>query len=150
MTITRQSLADHFGRLSDNELLNEFRSGELTALAHDVATAELRRREVDLSESKLETPSSAQPQADGVAASSEDLVQVARFNDPVSAYLLQSRLDAEGVPAIIADAFAYQNMPFGAGVGGIRVLVPESYCERAAEIKNDIDRGDYKLDDKAE
>ena len=147
MTITRESLVDHFGRLSDNELLNEFRSGELTALAHDVATAKLRRREIDLSESKLET---AQPQADGVAASSEDLVQVARFNDPVSAYLLQSRLDAEGVPAIIADAFAYQNMPFGAGVGGIRVLVPESYCERATEIKNDIDRGDYKLDDKAE
>jgi Putative prokaryotic signal transducing protein len=148
MTVTRQSLVDHFERLSDDELLNEFQSGELTALAEDVATVELQRREIDLSKGKLETP---QPQAEvGVAPSSEDLVLVARFNDPVSAYLLQSRLDAEGVPAIIADAFAYQNMPFGAGVGGIRVLVPESYCERAAEIKSDIDRGDYKLDDKAE
>src|SRR6185437_2395665 len=110
MTVTRQSLVDHFGRLSDDELLNEFQSGELTVLAHDVATAELRRREIDLSKSKPETlPPSAQPQAGvGVASSSEDLVLVARFNDPVSAYLLQSRLDAEGVPAIIADAFAYQ------------------------------------------
>ena len=151
MTVTRQSLVDHFGRLNDDELLSEFQSGELTALAHDVATAELRRREIDSSKSKPETPPSAQPQADvGAASSSEDLVLVARFNDPVSAYLLQTRLDAEGVPAIIADAFTYQNMPFGAGVGGIRVLVPESYCERAAEIKSDIDRGDYKLDDKAE
>lgn len=148
MTVTRQSLVDHFGRLSDDELLNEFQSGELTALAQDVATAELQRREIDLSKGKPETP---KPQADvGVASSSEGLVLVARFNDPVSAYLLQSRLDAEGVPAIVADAFAYQNMPFGAGVGGIRVLVPESYCERAAEIKSDIDRGDYKLDAKAE
>jgi hypothetical protein len=48
MTVTRQSLVDHFGRLSDDELLNEFQSGELTALAHDVATAELRRRGIDL------------------------------------------------------------------------------------------------------
>jgi hypothetical protein len=152
MTVTRQSLVDHFGRLSDDELLNEFQSSELTALAHDVATAELQRRGIDLSTSKPETPPPpAQPEADvGVSSSSEDLVLVARFNDPVSAYLLQNRLDAEGVPAIIADAFAYQNMPFGAGVGGIRVLVPESYCERATEIKSDIDRGDYKLDDKAE
>jgi hypothetical protein len=144
MTVTRQSLVNHFGRLSDDELLNEFQSGELTALAHDVATAELQRREIDLSKSK---PEIAQLQADvGVPSNSEDhLVLVARFNDPVSAYLLQSRLDAEGVPAIIADAFAYQNMPFGAGVAGIRVLVPESYCQRAAEIKNDIDRGDHKI-----
>jgi Putative prokaryotic signal transducing protein len=148
MTVTRQNLVDHFERFSDDELLNEFQSGELTALAQDIATAELQRREIDLSKGKPETP---QPQADvGIASSSEDLVLVARFNDPVSAYLLQSCLDAEGVPAIVADAFAYQNMPFGAGVGGIRVLVPESYCERAAEIKSDIDRGDYKLDVKAE
>ena len=150
MTVTRQSLVDHFGRLSDDELLNEFQSGELTALAHDVATAELQRRGIDLSTSKPETPPPSAQADVGVASSSEDLVLVARFNDPVSAYLLQNRLDAEGVPAIIADAFAYQNMPFGAGVGGIRVLVPESYCERATEIKSDIDRGDYKLDDKAE
>lgn len=151
MTVTRESLVDHFVRLSDDELLSEFKSGELTALAHDVATAELqRRRDIDLSQGKPGTPPpSVQPDI-GAASSSEDLVLVARFNDPVSAYLLQSRLDAEGIPAIIADAFAYQNMPFGAGVGGIRVLVPESYCERAAEIKSDIDRGDYKLDDKAE
>jgi len=29
-------------------------------------------------------------------------------------------------------------------------LVPESYFDRAAEIKKKIDRGDYALDDKAD
>ena len=81
--------------------------------------------------------------------SSEDLVLVARLNS-VSASLLQSRLNAEGVPAIVVDDFASRYIPFGLGVDGVRGLVPESYFERAAEIRRKIDRGDYTLDDKAD
>jgi hypothetical protein len=54
------------------------------------------------------------------------------------------------VPAIVADDFASRNIPFGVGVDGVRVLVPESHVERAAEIKKKIERGDYALDDKAD
>jgi Putative prokaryotic signal transducing protein len=149
MTPTRQSLVDHCGLLSDDELLDQFRSGDLTDLAQDVAATELRSRNIDFSEARSPKPS-AEPEVDVKAGwSSEDLVLVARLNS-VSANLLQSRLNAEGVPAIVADDFASRNIPFGVGVDGVRVLVPESYFERAAEIKKKIDRGDYALDDKAD
>ncbi len=150
MTITRQSLAEYFGRLADGELVAEFQSGELTELAREAAEAEIRLRNIDISNYEANPPEpSSESQVDAASASgSEDLVLLARFNDMSSAYLLQSRLEAEGVPSIVADALAYQNL-FGA-VGGVRVLVPESHLARAAEIKIRIDRGDYTLDDQAD
>jgi len=101
MTPTRQSLADHFRLLSDEELLDQFRSGDLTELAQDIAAAELRSRNIDPAEAKSpsEAPSpkpAAEPEADANAGwSSEDLVVVARLNS-VNASLLQSRLNARG------------------------------------------------------
>jgi hypothetical protein len=65
-----------------------------------------------------------------------------------SAHLLQSRLDAEGLPSIVADALTYQNI-IGALGGGVRVFVPESYFARAADIKSRIDSGTYTLEDNA-
>ncbi len=151
MTVTRQSLAEHFGRLNDGELIAEFQSGALTELAQEVAAAEIRSRNIDIADYEAEPPTLAEPEAGSAPASrSDDLVMLARFIDVSSAYLLQSRLDAEGVPSIVADALAYQNVLFGAGIGGVRVLVPESYLARAADIKARIDRGDYTLDDKAD
>lgn len=138
MTITRQSFAEHFGRLNDDELVIEFQSGGLTELAREVAAAEIQSRNIDISEEDV-------PPTSG----SEDLVLLARFYDVSSAYLLQSRLDAEGLPSIVADALTYQNIIGGALGGGVRVLVPESYFARAAEIKSRIDSGTYTLDDNA-
>jgi hypothetical protein len=138
MTITRQSFAEHFGRLNDDELVIEFQSGGLTELAREVAAAEIQSRNIDISEEDV-------PPTSG----SEDLVLLARFYDVSSAYLLRSRLEAEGLPSIVADALTYQNIIGGALGGGVRVLVPESYFARAAEIKNRIDSGAYTLDDNA-
>src|SRR5260370_2063638 len=135
MTITRQSCAEHFGRLNDDELVIEFQSGGLTELAREVAAAEIQSRNIDISEEDV-------PPTSG----SEDLVLLARFYDVSSAYLLRSRLEAEGLPSIVADALTYQNIIGGALGGGVRVLVPESYFARAAEIKNRIDSGAYTLD----
>jgi hypothetical protein len=143
MTVTRESLIEHFRLLSDNELLDQFQSGDLTDLAREVAAAELRLRRIDFSESPQ---ASTEPEADVAAAlGNEDLVLVARL-DSVSANLLLSRLNAEGVPAIIADDFASRNIPFGVGFDGVRVMVPESYLARAVEIKRKVDRGDYALE----
>ena len=139
--ITRQSLAEHFGRLNNDELVTEFQSGGLTELAREVAEAEIQSRSIDISQYQARLPV---PRPD-----SEDLVLLARFYDVSSAYLLQSRLDAEGLPSIVADALTYQNIIGGALGGGVRVLVPESYFARAAEIKSRIDSGTYTLDDNA-
>jgi hypothetical protein len=138
MTITRQSFAEHFGRPNDDELVIEFQSGGLTELAREMAAAEIQSRNIDISEEDV-------PPTSG----SEDLVLLARFYDVSSAYLLRSRLEAEGLPSIVADALTYQNIIGGALGGGVRVLVPESYFARAAEIKNRIDSGTYTLDDNA-
>jgi hypothetical protein len=143
MMITRQSLAEHFGRLNNDELVTEFQSGGLTELAKEVAAAEIQSRSIDISQYQARLPEIA-PIPCG-----EDLVLLARFYDVSSAYLLQSRLDAEGLPSIVADALTYQNIIGGALGGGVRVLVPESYFARAAEIKSRIDSGTYTLDDNA-
>jgi hypothetical protein len=137
MTITRQSFAEHFGRLNDDELVIEFQSGGLTEPAREMAAAEIQSRNIDISEEDV-------PPTSG----SEDLVLLARFYDVSSAYL-RSRLEAEGLPSIVADALTYQNIIGGALGGGVRVLVPESYFARAAEIKSRIDSGTYTLDDNA-
>jgi hypothetical protein len=52
-------------------------------------------------------------------------------------------------PEMDSDALTYQNIIGGALGGGVRVLVPESYFARAAEIKSRIDSGTYTLDDNA-
>lgn len=139
MTITRQSFAEHFGRLNDDELVIEFQSGGLTELAREVAAAEIQSRNIDILEEDV-------PPTSG----SEDLVLLARFYDVSSAYLLRSRLEAEGLPSLVADALTYQNIIGGALGGGVRVLVPESYFALATEIKNRIDSGTYTLDDNAD
>jgi len=141
MLITRQSLAEHFGRLNNDELVTEFQSGGLTELAREVAAAEIQSRSIDISQYQARPPE-PRPEPE-----MEDLVLLARFYDASSAYLLQSRLDAEGLPSIVADALTYQNVIGGALGGGVRVLVPESYFARAAEIKSRIDSGAYTLDD---
>ncbi len=108
--ITRQSLAEHFGRLNNDELVTEFQSGGLTELAREVAAAEIQSRNIDISQYQARLPEPRpEPEMD-----SEDLVLLARFYDVSSAYLLQSRLDAEGLPSIVADALTYQNIIGGA------------------------------------
>ena len=152
MTITRQSLLERYQLLSDQELLALFHSGDLIDLARDAAAEELRRRGVDLSKPAAELPADSKDSVGGAddegASLSGDLVLIARFMNPVDAQLLQSRLEAEGVPAVVADDHIVQTNPFlTMAVGGVRVLVPESQVERAREIARAIERGDFALDD---
>jgi hypothetical protein len=85
---------------------------------------------------------------DNAPSGGGDLVLIARFFTPVEAQMLQSRLQAEGVPAVVADAQTVGVNPLlTMALGGVRVLVPESDFERAREIVSAIERGDYRLDD---
>ena len=143
MTVTRQSLLEHFQVLKDGELLAQFRSGELTALAQSVAAEELHRRGIEASKAPVEIRPKGQEALD-----TETLVPIARFFTVVEADMLQSRLEADGVPAVVADAQTVQANPLLAvAIGGVRVLVPESYVDRARAIVGAVDRGDYALDD---
>ena len=140
MDITRQSLVEHFQLLSDDELLAEFQSGELTDLAKDVAAEELGQRKIDQSE-----PPSEPPVDRKVTSISGDLVMVARYFTAAEAYILRNRLELEGIPVTVTDDNMAQTV-WSMPVGGVRVLVPEPDIQRAGEIVRAIERGDYALD----
>jgi hypothetical protein len=144
MSVTRQGLVEHFQLLSDEELLTQFQSDELTDLAKDVAGSELRGRKIALPEPVAEEP----PEPDA-AFLTGDLVLVARYATAAEAYMLQSRLELEGVPAVVTDAQMSQTI-VPLLIGGVRVLVPEAHLQRAQEIAEAVARGDYALDDKTD
>jgi hypothetical protein len=142
MHISREELEQTFESLSDAELLRRLTAGELTPLAREVAETELRRR-------GLPAPDPASP-ADRTTdeRKRDDIVEVARFLTPTEAYILQGRLQAEGVPAVVADAGLVQtNALLAIAVGGVRVMVPQSLRAAAEEIKAAIARGDYTLEE---
>jgi putative signal transducing protein len=145
MEVTREQLSEKFRLYTDEELRELYRSGDLTPLAREVAATELARRGVD-----IPTPAAAPPPvAPEPAPAPEiegDLVEVARLLDPVEAEILRGRLEAEGVPAMVADTHT-AHVLFGSLIGGVRVLVPEAGLERAREILKADARGDYALDD---
>jgi hypothetical protein len=156
MDVTSESLREKFRMLNDAELLDLFQSGDLTDIARGVALAELRQRGIDPKKPK-EVPAPQDIPTDATqdeldpelwAGSSGDLVLVGRFLTPAEAYMVQSRLAVEGVPALVADTLATQNIPWGSGLlGGVRVLVPESHVDRARRILQAVERGDYALRD---
>jgi len=111
MTVTRQGLLAHFQLLNDNELLAQFHSGELTALAREVATEEIQRRNLDPSKPAVELL--AKSPAKSISG---DLVSVARYLTASEAYLLQNRLELESIPAVVANDLMFQAVtPISAG-----------------------------------
>jgi hypothetical protein len=60
--------------------------------------------------------------------------------------MLRGRLEIEGIPATVTDDNVAQVLS-PMLIGGVRVLVPESYLERAWAIAQAIKRGDYALDE---
>jgi len=151
MEITRESLAGQFKLYNDKELLQLYRSGELTELASDVAKAELTSRGIDAA---LATPARAAEQPAEPSEPDEpvikgDLVEVARMLDPVEAEMVRGRLETEGVPAMVADTTT-AHMLFRSLIGGVRILVPEAYLARAREVVKADARGDYALDERTD
>jgi uncharacterized RDD family membrane protein YckC len=73
---------------------------------------------------------------------------VARFHDPIEAEIVRGRLEAEGIPAIAADANLIRvHSLMSAAVGGVKVQVPPEHLERAHAICRSIAEGKLELDD---
>jgi Putative prokaryotic signal transducing protein len=142
MDATRQELAAHFELLNDGELLSEFQSADLTESAKAVAAEELRRRGIDIPRTPTEPTESEEAPDDPVIEG--DLVILDRVSTPAEAHMLRGRLELEGIPATVADDNMAQILS-PILIGGVRVLVPQSYLERAQAIAQAIKRGDYAL-----
>jgi hypothetical protein len=151
MDVTRESLSEKFNLYTDAELLELYRSGDLTELATDVAKAELAKRGLDTARS-APTPPPVQPvsEPEPEPAIDGDLVEVARLLDPTEGEMLRGRLEAEGVPALVADRQTATQVLYRYTIGGVRILVPEAYLERAREIVKADARGDYAIDDRTD
>lgn len=77
-----------------------------------------------------------------------DLLIVARYYIPTDAYIVLGCLVAAGVPAVVADDNLVQtNSLLTAAVGGVSILVPESYLQQARDIIEAFNRGDFQLKD---
>jgi hypothetical protein len=151
MDVTREQLAATFREYNDAELLRLCRSGELTELAADVARAELASRGIDIAPPAPAAPPPAQEPVDEPkteAAIAGDLVTVARMFDATEAEMLRGRLEAEGVPAMVADANSLRVIQ--TAIGGVRLMVPGAYVDMAREILQADARGDYAIDDRTD
>ena len=98
----------------------------------------------------LETPD-AGPAGNGVevAHGHGPLRICARYPVQLQAQVLAARLQAEGLAARVIDSDAgYASGDFGGlGTGGVRVMVPESQLERAIEIRQRLDAGEFAIDE---
>lgn len=80
-----------------------------------------------------------------------DLFVIAQFLVPIDAHLAQGCLVAAGIPAVVADAnHAQADQMIAPAMGGVRVLVPESYMQQAGEVLEALARGDFALSDDAD
>ena len=80
-----------------------------------------------------------------------DLFVIAQYLVPIDAHMAQGCLVAAGIPAVVADAnHAQADQLIAPAMGGVRVLVPESYLQQAAEVLEALARGDFALSDDAD
>ena len=64
-----------------------------------------------------------------------NLVTIAVYSHPYEADLAKARVEAEGIPAFVADEFMVNlNWLYSNAIGGIRLQVPESDVELAREV----------------
>lgn len=63
------------------------------------------------------------------------MITIARYSFPWEAQIVKARLDAEGIPAFVADEQTI-NMQwlYSNAMGGVRLQVPKAFASRAIEI----------------
>jgi len=140
--VDREDLARRYRDISDEELVRIGSSGNLTALAQEVAEAELRSRGIDpasLREAEIGAP-------DDMPVT--DFVTIFSTLDWHQAQAFRGRLEAEGIPIYIGDAHTNQTdallLP---ALGGFRIRVPAERAREAKEILAAIQAGKFALDE---
>src|SRR5579872_7326377 len=67
----------------------------------------------------------------------EDLVIIARYNNPMEAHLAQTKLESEGIEAYIADEHMVSINPgYDIAFGGVKLRVKKSELGRANQVLN--------------
>lgn len=80
-----------------------------------------------------------------------DLFAIARYMVPIDAHMARGCLVAAGIPAVVADENHGQaNQLILPALGGVRVLVPESFIAQSQQVLQALARGDFALDENAD
>jgi len=144
MSDHRNELADTFRELGDEELVERWRSGNLTDVAVEVARAELARRGICAPEFTRIDAVDENPAAQGDVS----FVTVARSLEPFQIEMLRARLKAEGIEAFAVDAGINQINPLvSIAVGGVRLMVPRESADEARRIVELVKAGRFALRD---
>ena len=140
MEIDKQYPIERFSALSNAELQRRITAGTLTALAEEVARAELASRGVDVSPVLDAEPSVAAPPDD------IDLVMLFRTNDVFQANVLRMHLESEGIFARVwGEHLGVAHLIWSTAAGGVGVQVRSDQLELARDVLRAFERGDYAL-----
>jgi hypothetical protein len=146
----------HYSELDNAQLLALLAPGALIPEAAQLVRAELVTRghvipgpllaEHDSQGEAGTTDPDQTPSAD--AQFQDSLVTLSRFFAPTDAHLLAACLQANDIPAFVADANTVQsNLLLSGALGGVRLQVPASLLDAARAIKAAYDRGDFALEE---
>jgi hypothetical protein len=143
--VSREKLTERFRALTDEELLRHLQSDTLTALASEIATAELRSRGIDPQPAHVQSDREARRPPDGAQT---DLVTVAEFWDPLQANLLRACLESHGLFAFVWGEHLGTGYAFlSVAGGGSRVQVREDQVAQAKEVIQALERGELEIPD---
>jgi hypothetical protein len=142
MTNPRTDLAERYCEMSEKELIERWAEGNLTELAKDVMEAEFRERGIPL-------PATTPPAEHGEPVEPEKRVAfqtVARSMNQADIQILRARLEAEGIPAYVADEGMNRMISlYSVAFGGMRLLVPQEFAAEAREIIRLLRSGRFAL-----
>lgn len=144
MTSFQEELAEIYRNFSDEYLLEKLGSGTMIELAERIAKEELGRRGI----SYLPAPQQEASNAEPARYEALQFVTVASSLSSIAMHILRARLEAEGIPAILADAnMAQSYSTMSVAVGGVRLQVPREFYEEAKQIIADVNSGALALND---
>lgn len=141
MKISADVIRIRIERMNDDVLIASYQSGDMTEDARQLALEEIQARGLNIPTDNMAPATAAAgpyPPSDSVVA--------ATFLTPTDAHIFKALLEAEGIPATVADANFLQAYQFlSTSVGGVRVLVPESLQQHAREVFQDFSAGKLQL-----
>jgi hypothetical protein len=136
-------LIRRIAQMSDDELLEQFASGEFDESARSLLAAELNRRGL--------LPHALSHVADTgaeVEASQMGFRHLVRGLSPLGAQILLGRLRAEGVDAYLSGANVTHLEPFWfQALGGVRLFVRVEHLATAIDVINATRDGEYELEE---
>lgn len=141
MATFQEALAEIYRNFSDEHLLEKLRSGTMIELAVKVAEDELESRGI----SYRSMPQQEEAYAAPIPYQALQFVTVASSLNSIALHILRARLEAEGIPAIVADANMAQS--YSVAVGGARLQVPSEFYDAARQIIADVNSGALALND---